>query len=203
MKPPLDFHTRTAEMLGLASRKEAKIIDFGIIFGQGARALAREINDSWKEQGQPGRVNETQAEEYIQAFFATYKGILPYFKQEYDKLTGREISERVLKNPLTGRIRRFPKRESNKLMREMKATLLQQVESHLLKVALVRLNTEIKGKGLDARIVACIHDSIWVEAAAEEDAEVRRIMTEVMTGAAKLDEPWEVDIKRSALPQLR
>ena len=125
-------------MLGLATREEAKPINFGIIFGQGARGLAREINDSWKEQGQPGRVNETQAEEYIETFFATYKGILPYFNAEYDKLTGLEISDRVLKNPLTGRTRRFAKRESNKLMREMKATLLQQVESHLLKVLLAQ-----------------------------------------------------------------
>lgn len=54
-------------------------------------------------------MHEAQAEEYIETFFATYNGILPYFKQDYDKLTGLEISERVLKNPVTGRIRRFPK----------------------------------------------------------------------------------------------
>ena len=62
---------------------------------------------------------------------------------------------------MTGRLRRFPKQESDKLMREMKATLLQQVESHLLKVSLVRLSGEITRRGLDARIVACIHDSLW------------------------------------------
>ena len=190
----VDFHTRTAELLGLASREEAKPINFGIIFGQGARGLAREINDSWKEQGQLGRVNETQAEEYIETFFATYKGILPYFKEEYDKLTGLEISERVLKNPLTGRIRRFAKRESNKLMREMNATLLQQVESHLLKVSLIMLTKEIIRRVLDARIVACIHDSIWVEAAADEEPEVRRITTEVMKTAGELGVPLDVDL---------
>ncbi|MFC1833800.1 DNA polymerase [Thermodesulfobacteriota bacterium] len=188
-----DLHTRTAQMLGLGRRDEAKPINFGIIFGQGARALAREINGSWKEQGRPGRVNEPQAEEYIETFFATYKGILPYFKAEYEKLTGREISERVLKNPVTGRIRRFPKQRSDKLMREMKATLLQQVESHLLKVSLVRLSKEISRRDLDARIVVCIHDSIWIETAAEEESEVRKTVTEVMTTAVDLDVPLEVD----------
>jgi len=79
---------------------------------------------------------------YISTFFGTYSSIRPYFDAEYEKLTGPELSERVLKNPVTGRILRFPKRASDKLMCEMKATLLQQVESHLLKVSLVRLRED-------------------------------------------------------------
>ena len=141
-----DLHTRTAQMLGLGSRDEAKPINFGIIFGQGPKALAREINASWKEQGRPGRVDERQAQEYIDTFFGTYQSILPYFDEEYGRLTDPGVSERVLKNPVTGRIRRFHRRKSDKLMREMKATLLQQVESHLLKVSLVRLSAELKRK---------------------------------------------------------
>ena len=111
-----DIHTRTAQMLGLGSRDEAKPINFGIIFGQGAKALAREITASWKEQGRTGRVDEAQAEGYIDTFFGTYKEILPYFDDEYKKLIGQDVSERVLKNPVTGRIRRFRRRESDKLM---------------------------------------------------------------------------------------
>jgi DNA polymerase I-like protein with 3'-5' exonuclease and polymerase domains len=53
-----DFHSRTAQMLSLDSREEAKPINFGIIFGQGSRALARDFNSSWKEQGQSKRVDE-------------------------------------------------------------------------------------------------------------------------------------------------
>ncbi len=188
-----DLHNRTAQMLGLGSREEAKPINFGIIFGQRAKALAREITASWKDQGRSGRVDETKAQAYIDTFFGTYKNILPHFDDEYRRLTEPKASERVLKNPATGRIRRFPRRKSDKLMREMKATLLQQVESHLLKVALVRLSDEIKRRGLSARIVACVHDSIWVEAAMEEENEVRRLMWRMMTTAGKLDVPLEVD----------
>jgi DNA polymerase I len=190
-----DLHTRTAQMLGLASRDEAKPINFGIIFGQSPRALAREIAASWKEQGLPGGVYESQAEDYIDTFFATYKGILPYFKDEYGRLTDSKVSERVLKNPVTGRIRRFRRRESDKLKREMKATLLQQVESHLLKVSLVRLSGEIRRRGLDARIVACIHDSIWVEAPLNEETHVRDIVEKVMTKAMSLSVPLIVDFE--------
>ena len=178
-----DLHTRTAQLLALGSRDEAKPINFGIIFGQGAKALAREITASCKEQGRSGRVDETQAQRYIDTFYETYQRILPYFEEESASLTDSKVSDRVLKNPVTGRIRRFHKRESDKLMREMKATLLQQVESHLLKVSLVMLSEEIRRRGLDARIVASIHDSVWVESAEEEEHEVREVMERVMTTA--------------------
>jgi DNA polymerase-1 len=133
-----DLHSRTAQMLGLSSRDDAKPINFGIIFGQGPRALAREITASWKDQGLPGGADESQAEDYIDTFFGTYSSILPYFNEEYGRLTEPGDSKRVLKNPVTGRIRRFHRSKGKKLMRKMKATLLQQVESHLLKVSLVR-----------------------------------------------------------------
>ncbi len=180
-----DLHARTAQMLSLGTRDEAKPINFGIIFGQGPKALAREITASWKEQGRSGRVDEEQAKEYIDTFYETYKRILPYFDGEYEKLIAPDISDRVLKNPVTGRMRRFPRKESGKLMREMKATLLQQVESHLLKASLTKISEEIRTRGLDARIVACIHDSIWVEAPFDEEVEVREIMGKVMTTAVR------------------
>jgi len=190
-----DLHTRTARMLGLGSRDEAKPINFGIIFGQGPKALAREINASWKEHGRPGRVDATQSQEYIDTFFETYNGIPPYFDEEYEKLTGSEVSERVLKNPVTGRMRRFTRRKSDKLRRGVKATLLQQVESHLLKASLVRLDGEFRRIGLDARIVACIHDSIWVETAVDEETEVRTVMEKVMTAAVRLSIPLVIDFE--------
>ncbi len=89
----------SCQMPRMTRREEAKPINFGIIFGQRARALAREINDSWKEPGNLQIVDEDHAQEYIDTFFGTYKGILPYFQAEYDKLTKLKISERVLKNP--------------------------------------------------------------------------------------------------------
>jgi DNA polymerase I len=190
-----DLHTSTADMLGLGSRDETKPINFGMIFGQGPKALAREITASWKEQGLSGGTDESQAEDYIDTFFGTYKSIRPYFHDEFRKLTDSKVSERVLKNPVTGRIRRFHRRKSDKLMREMKATLLQQAESHLLKVSLVRRSAELKEKGLDARIVASIHDSIWVEAPVEAEREVRKIMKRIMTTVTSLSVPLAVDFE--------
>jgi len=103
--------------------------------------------------------------------------------------------EKLLRNTLTGRIRRFHMRASDKLRRIMKATLLQQVESHLLKLSLTGLRGEIKSRGLNARIVACIHDSIWVEAVAEEEDEVTRIMEATMTTVMRLSVPLSVNFE--------
>jgi len=69
------------------------------------------------------------------------------FAFPYEKLVSGQKMEKVLRNPLTGRARKFHFRNSAKLKRGMKATLLQQVESHLLKLALVRLHPELKTPG--------------------------------------------------------
>ncbi len=103
--------------------------------------------------------------------------------------------EKVLRNPLTGKIRRFHMRASGKLRRIMKATLLQQVESHLLKLALIRLDSELKVHSTGSRIVMIIHDAIWIEAQEEEADGVRHVMKRIMTTAAQLSVPLEVDIK--------
>lgn len=80
-------------------------------------------------------------------------------------------------------------------MREMKATLLQQVESHLLKISLVKISGEIRRRGLEARIVTCIHDSIWVEAAVDQAAEVHDIMETLMTTAMSISVPLFIDFE--------
>jgi DNA polymerase I len=190
-----DFHAETANLLGLTSREEAKPINFGMIFGQRPRALAREVNKSWKEQGHAKEIDEAQAEKMIRTFFGHYPGIEPYFDKKYEELIAGRKLEKVLKNPLTGRVRRFHMRASDKLKRIMKATLLQQVESHLLKLALIRLHSELETRSTGARIVAAIHDAIWIEAPDQEAGQVRNLIWIVMTAGAKLNVPLDVDIK--------
>ena len=80
-------------------------------------------------------------------------------------------------------------------MLETKTILLQKVEMHLLMVSLVRLNREINKVGLDARIVAYIHDAIWVETGLAQESEVRRITEETMKTAVSLAVPMLVDFE--------
>jgi DNA polymerase I len=190
-----DFHAETANMLGLTSRDEAKPINFGMIFGQRAKALAREVNKSWKEQGLDKEIDAALAESMIETFFDKYSQIEPYFEEEYKKLTSGQKLEKVLRNPLTGRIRRFQSRKSAKLKRVMKATLLQQVESHLLKLALFNLHAALRAHNTGARIVMVIHDSIWVECPETEAERGRHLFEKVMTAAANLKVPLAVEME--------
>jgi DNA polymerase I len=190
-----DFQSETQRLLGLGSRNDAKPINFGLVFGQGPVALARAVNESWEQQGKSERIGEQRAKQFIDAFFAEYSGIGPYFEREYAKMIKIKKQDRLLKNPISGRIRRFDRRASPRLQREFRATLLQQVESHILKLSLISLDAEIGRRGLSARIVATIHDSIWVEAPVEETAQVRSLMEQVMVSALSLSVPLEVDLE--------
>jgi DNA polymerase I len=190
-----DFHAVTAEMFGLTSRAQAKPINFGMIFGQSPRALAREVNKAWKEQGHHKEINEAQADKMIHSFFGHYPRIEPYFDKVYEELVVARKLDKVLRNPLTGRVRRFHMRDSDKLRRIMKATLLQQVESHLLTLALIKLHSELKAWNTGARIVASLHDAIWIEAPKEKGDQVRNLVRNVMSMAVKLNVPLDVDIK--------
>jgi DNA polymerase I len=190
-----DFHATTAQMFGLASREEAKPINFGMIFGQRPRALVREVNKSWKEQGLDRGIDEAQAATMIRTFFDKYNGIELYFEREYEELIAGRKLEKVLRNPLTGRVRKFHMRYSDKLRRIMKATLLQQVESHLLKLALIRLNSELKALGTRSKIVMAVHDAIWVECLEKEAEQVRHLVRQMMTTAANLKVPLAVEME--------
>ena len=90
-----DFHAVTAQMFGLTSRDQAKPINFGMIFGQRPRALAREVNKSWKEQGLDKEIDESEAEHMIRTFFEKYNGIEPYFDREYEKLVAGHKLDKV------------------------------------------------------------------------------------------------------------
>lgn len=77
-------------------------------------------------------------------------------------------------------------------MREVKATPLQRVESHLLRVSSVKLRDGIDIESQDARIVARIHG--WVEAAADGESEASEIMADITTTAEDLDARLKVDL---------
>lgn len=190
-----DFHAETVRMFGLGSRDEAKPINFGMIFGQGPRALAREVNKSWKEQGIDREIADAEAANMIRTFFDKYSGIEPYFDREYEKLIAGGKMDKMLRNPMTGRLRRFHMRKSDKLKRIMKATLLQQVESHLLKLALIRLHSELKALNTGARIVTIVHDSLWVEVPEQHAEEVKTLIHITMTTPWPFAVPLEVDIE--------
>lgn len=79
--------------------------------------------------------------------------------------------------------------------RKFRITLPQQIEADLIKTATVRLDRIFRRGNMKARIVMVIHDALWVECPENEVEQVRHLLTKMMTTAAKLRVPLEVDIK--------
>lgn len=79
--------------------------------------------------------------------------------------------------------------------RKFRITWPQQIEADLIKTAMVRLDRIFMRRNMRARIVMMIHDALWVEAPEEEASDVKHLVKRMMTTAAKLRVPWEVDIK--------
>ena len=181
-----DIHTKTADWLGLPGtseqrRNQAKAINFGICFGQGAVSLASDLG-----------VPPDQAQSYIDGFFGTYKGAGKFFEETVQALKDQKHPEkRVIFSPF-GRIRKFTTRFSSREARKAWVTPLQQMESDIVKQAMVGINRDFAKRGMKSKIVMMIHDSIWVEAPEEEAKEARQIMEKVMTTAADLKVPLEV-----------
>jgi len=79
--------------------------------------------------------------------------------------------------------------------RQFRVTWTQQIEADLIKTAMVRLHRIFRRRRMRARMVMMIHDSLWVEAPKEQEADVRKLMQEVMTQAMPLSVPLAVDLQ--------
>ena len=77
--------------------------------------------------------------------------------------------------------------------RQFRVTWPQQIEADLIKSAMVQLDTILRRRKMGSRIVMMIHDALWVESPNEEAEQVGYLMKKMMTTAAKLKVPLEVD----------
>jgi DNA polymerase I len=71
----------------------------------------------------------------------------------------------------------------------------QQIETDLIKTAMLRLDRIFTARGIKAHIVMVIHDALWVDAPQAEAEQVKHLMRKMMTTAAKLKAPLRVDFK--------
>ena len=72
---------------------------------------------------------------------------------------------------------------------------IQEQQQDIIKIAMNRVNQRLKNNNMHSRLILQVHDELLVEAHKDEIEEVKRIMTEEMTGAAKLDVPLEAEVK--------
>lgn len=185
-----DIHARTAaEVFGVpiekvtsSMRREAKVVNFGIIYGMSDYGLSQSLKCSL-----------ATAKRYMDTYFARFSSIKPYFDSvvENAKKTGYTKT-------LLGRVRYIPELSSpNYMTRQFgeRAAMnmpLQGSAADIIKLAMVSVAEKLKG--LKSALILQIHDELIVEAADEETEKVKEILKDCMENAVTLKVPLTVDI---------
>lgn len=187
-----DVHARTASELFQASinaisadqRREAKTINFGIIYGMGAQRLARSLAIPFKT-----------AQEYIAQYFARYAGIKAY-------MDGVLVEARAkgYVTTLLGRRRYFQDLQSKNTQLAAAAermainTPIQGTAADLIKMAMVAIDRRLEQERFPARMLLQVHDELLFEVQEKKVAQVTEMVREIMEGIMPLRVPLKVDI---------
>lgn len=176
-----DIHRRTAsEVMALPmdqvtsdQRSAAKAVNFGLLYGQGAYALAASLGISF-----------SQAKAFIERYFER----MPKVAEWIEATKALAVKEGLVRTAW-GRIRRIPELESGNPglkaqgLREAVNTVVQGTAADLMRRAMVRLHTRLKTEGLKARLLLQVHDELLVEAPPEEVERASALLKEAMEGA--------------------
>ena len=186
-----DIHARTAsEVFGVpmaqmdaVTRRRAKAINFGIIYGISAFGLARQLS-----------IGASEAKLYIDAYFARYPGIRAYMERtrEFARIHGHVLTPFGRRCWVPGIGERNPARRAY-AERQATNAPLQGGAADVIKRAMVRLPAALREARLEARLLLQVHDELLFEAPEAEAPEVARLAKQVMEGAAVLAVPLVVD----------
>ena len=178
------FHIPLDEVTPL-QRRNAKAVNFGIVYGISAFGLSEGLSISRKE-----------ATEYIEQYFKTY----PKVKEFLDSLVA-EGKEKGYVTTMFGRIRPIPELKSSNFMqrqfgeRVAMNSPIQGTAADIIKIAMNRVDARLEREKLESKIVLQVHDELLIEVKAEELAQVKAILSEEMRGAADLAVPLEIGME--------
>ena len=176
------FHTPFDEVTDL-QRRNAKAVNFGIVYGISSFGLSQGLSISTKE-----------AQEYIRQYFAAY----PKIKSFLDGLVS-SAKEKGYAVSLFGRRRPVPELKASAFAqrsfgeRVAMNSPIQGTAADIIKIAMIRVFRRLAEEVPEARLILQIHDELLVEAPAERAEEVMRILTEEMGKAADLSVSLETD----------
>lgn len=178
------FHIPLEEVTPL-QRRNAKAVNFGIVYGISAFGLGEGLSVSRKE-----------AQEYIDLYFETYPGVKAYL----DRLVA-EGKEQGYVSTLYGRRRPIPELKSSNFMqrsfgeRVAMNSPIQGTAADIMKIAMIGVDQELERRGLRSRIVLQVHDELLIETWKEETQVVKEILEDKMKHAAHLKVALEVEAK--------
>ena len=165
-------------------RRDAKAVNFGIIYGISAFGLASDLGISSKK-----------AKEYIDKYFETYSDVKTYMNTNVEKakesgyvetLLGRRRVINELKSS-NFNVRAFGERAAMNMP-------LQGSSADIIKVAMIRVANKLQEGGYKARLVLQVHDELIIDCPKEEAAAVSKILKNEMENAVSLKVPLTVEV---------
>ena len=187
-----DIHTLTAaEVFGVPPmlidaehRRRAKAVNFGIVYGLSPFGLAQQLG-----------IEQKEAKRFIDAYFERYAGVRTFIERTLEQarrdgfvrnLFGRKrpIPDLLSKNP---NLRGFAERTAVN-------TPLQGTAADLIKIAMLRLERELRERGLEAKMLLQVHDELVLEAPEAEVETVKALVKECMEGAHEVSVPLDVEV---------
>ena len=166
-------------------RRNAKAVNFGIVYGISAFGLSDNLSISRKE-----------AADYISSYFESY----PQVKQFLDALVA-SAKETGYSVTAFGRRRPIPElKAANFMQRQFGERVamnapIQGTAADIIKIAMIRVDRRLRKEGLKSRLVLQIHDELLVETAPEEQEKVAVLLEEEMKHAADLKVELEIGMK--------
>ena len=178
------FHTPLEEVTDL-QRRNAKAVNFGIVYGISSFGLSQDLSITRKE-----------AEGYIASYFETYPGIKIFL----DRLV-TNANEKGYAETMFGRRRPVPELASSNFMqrsfgeRIAMNSPIQGTAADIIKIAMIRVKQRLEREQLKSKLILQVHDELLIEAAADEEEYVKTLLAEEMRHAADLAVTLEVDVK--------
>jgi DNA polymerase-1 len=187
-----DIHTRTASRIYGVEEKDvskemrsaAKTINFGVIYGQGPRALSQQL-----------RIPFEEAKRFIDEYFGKYPGIGEFIETAKEFARKNGYSETLLgrRRPLpdinsaNGGFRSFSERIAVN-------TPIQGTAADLIKVAMIEIHAEMARLGLESRMILQVHDELVFDAVPGEVERLKDLVKTRMESAIMLAVPLKVEI---------
>ncbi len=176
------FHIPPDEVTPL-QRRNAKAVNFGIVYGISAFGLSEDLSITRKE-----------ALDYINQYFETYPGVKAFLDKQVE-----DGKNQGYVTTLYGRRRPIPELKSGNFMqrsfgeRVAMNSPIQGTAADIMKIAMIAVDRELRARGLKSRIVLQVHDELLVETLESELETVTGILEEKMRHAAQLKVALEVD----------
>lgn len=169
-------------------RRNAKAVNFGIVYGISAFGLSEDLNISKKE-----------AAAYIESYFTTYPSVKTFLDDTVEK-----AKETGVTRTLFGRIRQIPELSSSNFMqrsfgeRIAMNSPIQGTAADIIKIAMIRVHERLTREQRKSSLILQIHDELLIETHKDEVEIVKNILVEEMMHAANMTVPLNVGVSVGA-----